>query len=163
MEFGMAVQIIDNFLDKEKFNKISDTIMGDNFPWFYNDGITNDNDKDKFYLTHMIYRQPNVQSDWFNMCLPIIEKLECKSIIRIKANSYFSVDKTKKNQPHTDYSYKHKGCLLYMNDNNGCTYFENEIITPKANRVVLFDPSISHSSSLCDDQKRRITINFNYF
>ena len=71
--------------------------------------------------------------------------------------------KLKKNQPHTDYSYKHKGCLLYMNDNNGCTYFENEIVTPKANRAVLFDPSISHSSSLCDDQKRRITINFNYF
>ena len=96
MEFGMAVQIIDNFLEKEKFNKISDTIMGDNFPWFYNDSITNDNDKDKFYLTHMIYRQPNIQSNLFNMCLPIIEKLECKSIIRIKANSYFSVDKTKK-------------------------------------------------------------------
>ena len=163
MEFRMAVQIIDNFLEKEKFNRLSDTIMGDSFPWFYNDGITNDKDKDKFYFTHMIYRQPNVQSNWFNMCLPIIEKLECKSIIRIKANSYFSCDKTKKNQPHIDYSYKHKGCLLYINDNNGATYFKEKTVVPKANRAVLFDPSIPHSSSLCDDQKRRVTVNFNYF
>ena len=67
-----------------------------------------------------------------------------------------------KNDLHTDYSFKHKGCLLYRNDNNGATYFKGKTVEAKANRAVLFDPSIPHSSSLCDDQKRRVTVNFNY-
>ncbi len=163
MELRMAIQIIDNFLEKDEFNKLSDNIMGDSFPWYYNDGITDSDDKNNFYLTHIFYRQPGIKSDWFNMWLSTIEKLKCKSIIRIKANSYFTVNKKQKNKPHADYTFNHKGCLLYINDNNGCTYFENETITPKANRAILFDPSILHSSSLCDDKKRRITINFNYF
>ena len=163
MEFRMAIQVIDNFLEKNEFNKLSNTIMGDNFPWYYNDGITDSDDKNNFYLTHVFYRQPGIKSDWFNMWLSAIEKLKCKSIIRIKANSYFTMNKKQKNKPHADYTFNHKGCLLYINDNNGCTYFENETITPKANRAVLFNPSILHSSSLCDDTKRRITINFNYF
>ena len=31
------------------------------------------------------------------------------------------------------------------------------------NRAVLFDPSVPHISSLCDNRKRRVTVNFNYF
>ena len=116
MESRMAIQVIDNFLEKDEFNKLSDNIMGDSFPWYYNDGITNSDDKNNFYLTHIFYRQPGIKSNWFNMWLSTIEKLKCKSIIRIKAN-----------------------------------------------RAVLFNPSVLHSSSLCDDKKRRITINFNYF
>ncbi len=38
-----------------------------------------------------------------------------------------------------------------------------EVIDSVANRILFFDPSEEHSSSLCTDQKRRITINFNYF
>ena len=161
----MAIQVIDNFLEKEEFDNLNNIIMGDSFPWYYNDCITNDNDieKNKFYFTHLFYRDPGIKSDWFNMCLPVIKKLECKSTIRIKGNNYFRVDKTEKNAPHQDFTFKHKGCLLYMNDNNGCTYFKDRTVTPKANRAILFDPSIPHSSSLCDDQKRRVTINFNYF
>ena len=58
MEFRMAIQVIDNFLEKNEFNKLSNTIMGDNFPWYYNDGITDSDDKNNFYLTHVFYRQP---------------------------------------------------------------------------------------------------------
>ena len=38
------IEIIDNFLEKDEFNKIRDVLMSDNFPWFYNDYITNKND-----------------------------------------------------------------------------------------------------------------------
>ena len=84
MESRMAIQVIDNFLEKDEFNKLSDNIMGDSFPWYYNDGITNSDDKNNFYLTHIFYRQPGIKSNWFNMWLSTIEKLKCKSIIRIK-------------------------------------------------------------------------------
>ena len=162
MEFRMAIQVIDNFLDKENFNNIKNVIMGDNFPWYYNDFMTRDLDN-KFYFTHTFYREPGLTSNWFDVMLPIIQKLQSKSIIRIKANNYCWMHKKDKNEEHVDYSFKHKGCLFYLNDNNGSTYFKDKIVTPKANRAVFFDPSIPHSSSLCSDQKRRLTININYF
>ena len=158
----MAIQIIDNFLDKEVFNNIKNIILGDNFPWYYNDFMTKDPDN-KFYFTHTFYREPGVISEWFNMWLPVIQKLECKSIMRIKANNYCHIHKAEKNEFHTDYPFKHKGCLFYINNNNGPTYFKDKIVEAKANRVVLFDPSVPHASSLCDNRKRRVTVNFNYF
>ena len=163
MEFRMAIQIIDNFLEEDEFNKLSSIIMGDNFPWYYSDNITNDEDKNNFYFIHSFYRQHGIKSDWFNMWLSAIEKLKCKSIIRIKANNYLRSGKKQKNKLHADYTFSHKGCLLYINDNNGVTYFKDKTVTPKANRAVLFDPSVLHASSLCDDKKRRVTVNFNYF
>ena len=162
MESRMAIQVIDNFLETEEFNKLNNIIMGDNFPWYYNDFMTKWPDN-KFYFTHTFYRDPGVLSNWFNIWLPTIQKLECKSIMRIKANNYTWMGKKEKNDLHTDYPFKHKGCLLYINDNNGATYFKGKTVVPKANRAVLFDPSVPHSSSLCDDQKRRVTVNFNYF
>ena len=83
------IEIIDNFLEKDEFNKIRDVLMSDNFPWFYNDYITNKNDlSHKFYFTHTFYRQPARISNWFDLWINTLQKLKCNSIIRIKANIY---------------------------------------------------------------------------
>ena len=92
-----------------------------------------------------------------------LEKIKCKSIMRAKANLYLRKDKQEKHQPHTDYPFSHKGCLFYINTNNGETYFGKEKVLPVANRMVFFDPGKKHSSSVCSDNDVRITINFNYF
>ena len=160
----MAIQVIDNFLDKEEFNNLSNIIMADNFSWFFNDKITNKNDSnDNFYFTHILYNRHEITSNHFYLLSNFLNKIECKSIIRIKANLYLNQNKKQIHQEHTDYSFSHKGCLFYINDNNGLTYFEKESVKPKANRIVFFDPSKKHSSSLCTDKNRRININFNYF
>ena len=134
MESWMSIQIVDNFLDKNEFNNINSIITGDNFPWYYN-----------------------------NLWETFLIKIKCKSIMRIKGNLYLNNNIKKINKPHKDYEFKHKGCIYYINSNNGATYFGKKKVIPKANRAVFFDPSEEHSSSLCTDQKRRITINFNYF
>tara|TARA_R110000782_G_scaffold232775_1_gene318956 strand:+ start:640 stop:1137 length:498 start_codon:yes stop_codon:yes gene_type:complete len=163
-------KVIDNFLDINEFNAIKKIVSGDNFPWYYNNSITNEKDlKNKFYFTHHFYKDldpqhtPGVSSDYFYLLKNFLIKIECKSIIRIKANLHLNINKKQINQPHSDYSFSHKGCLFYLNDNNGLTYFKNKSVKPKANRVVFFDPSKKHSSSLCTDKNKRININFNYF
>ena len=164
MESWMAIQIVDNFLDKNEFNNINSIITGDNFPWYYNNFITNKKDtNDKLYFTHTFYREPAIKSNWFNLWETFLIKIKCKSIMRIKGNLYLNNNIKKINKPHKDYDFKHKGCIYYINSNNGATYFGKKKVIPKANRAVFFDPSEEHSSSLCTDQKRRITINFNYF
>tara|TARA_R100001244_G_C5103428_1_gene119386 strand:+ start:46 stop:543 length:498 start_codon:yes stop_codon:yes gene_type:complete len=165
------MRIEDNFLDKEEFDKLSSAIMGENFPWYYSDIITNKNDtNDKLYFVHHIYnsKRPGFlertgASDWCNLFNKFLKKLNYKSLIRIKANLYIGTKKKVIHEAHKDFPYKHKGCILYMNDNNGETFFEKEKVKPKANRAIFFDPSVAHSSSSCTDQKRRVNINFNYF
>ena len=51
----MTIEVIDNFFEEDEFNKIRDVLMSDNFPWFYNDCITDKKDlSHKFYFTHTI-------------------------------------------------------------------------------------------------------------
>ena len=158
--------VVDNFLEKEEFNNIQSIIMSNEFPWYFHPTVTNQKDiKDisKSYFTHKLYREPGISSSWLYLFNNFLEKIKCKSIMRAKANLYLRKDKQEKHQPHTDYPFSHKGCLFYINDNNGLTYFEKESVKPKANRVVFFNPSKKHASSSCTDEKRRVNINFNYF
>ena len=157
-------EVVDNFLDKKYFEELQNIMLGDSFPWYYNNGISNKNDpKDFYYFTHIFYIENSANSSGYDMWKNFLKKIDCKALIRIKANMYNNVNKKRKNKLHIDYPYSHKGCLFYLNSNNGETYFKNKKVIPKENRVVFFDPSEPHSSSLCTDEKRRITINFNYF
>ena len=160
----MAIQVKDNFLNDIEFEKIRKNIMGNNFPWFFSDYITNTNDGiNKFYFIHNLFKQPCTISEWFKLFNNFLEKIEYKSLLRIKANLYLQTKNKVVHKPHRDYPYKHKGCILYINNNDGETFFGKEKVKPKANRVVFFNPSTEHSSSTCTDQQRRININFNYF
>jgi len=157
-------EVVDNFLDKDYFNKIKNFILSDEFPWYYNNHISSKNDpKYFFYFTHTFYKDNMVNSNSHNVWQNFLKKINCKALIRIKASMYVNINQKRKNKSHVDYAYPHKGCLFYINSNNGETHFKNKKVTPKENRAVFFDPSIPHSSSLCSDEKRRVTINFNYF
>ena len=161
----MAIQVIDNFLDKDCFDKIKTSMTGNYFPWFYCDHVSYENDKDKFYFTHNFYQDSKPQSPFFTMLDDLLNKLEIKSLIRVKGNLQVKEKKMTYNNFHADLPYKHKGCILYINDNNGFTYFKesDKKVKPKENRIVLFDPSIEHKSSRCSDSKIRVNININYF
>jgi len=158
------IKVVDNFLDKEYFNELKEFISSDNFPWYYNNCITDKNDpKNYYYFTHMFYNNNAEKSNFYNMWSKFLQKINCKAILRIKGNMYMNIGKKRRHKTHVDYDFPHKGCLFYINDNNGETHFENKKVKPKENRVVFFDPHKPHASSLCTDQKRRVVINFNYF
>tara|TARA_R110000850_G_scaffold32876_1_gene90260 strand:- start:1038 stop:1511 length:474 start_codon:yes stop_codon:yes gene_type:complete len=157
------MKIVDNFLTNDEFENIKNILMGDDFPWYFNDYITDEKDTNNFYFTHLFYNSMDIKSNFFYLFKNFLDKIECKSLLRIKGNLYVSEKEKRKNKDHTDFKYKHKGCLFYINDNNGETYFGDKKVLPKANRAVFFDPSKKHSSSICNNEKRRITINFNYF
>jgi len=161
----MAIQVIDNFLNKDEFNKIKMIMMSASFPWFYHDHVSQEDEKDKFYFNHNFYIDSKPQSSFFTILDNLLNKLEIKSLMRVKGNLHIKSDKIEYNNFHTDLPYKHKGCILYINDNNGFTHFKesDKKVKPKENRIVLFDPSIEHRSSRCSDSNIRVNININYF
>jgi hypothetical protein len=155
------IKIIDNFLDKKLFEEIQNILLSSEFAWYYNKDMNFEGDN-KIYFTHKIYESPIYFSNKFYLFKNVLNKINPKSLLRIKGNLYVKEKQKTKHNDHVDYTFKHKGCLFYINNNNGETYFGKEKVLPKENRMVFFDPSKKHSSSSCDDSNIRITINFNY-
>ena len=158
------IEVIDNFLPEKEFKEIQNVICSDSFPFFYSGTVADDDDPpDQYYFIHLFFIHNAPNSSYFNMWDNFLKKINCKALIRIKGNMYIGNQKKQIHKAHRDYDYPHKGCLFYINTNNGATIFEGKEVLPKENRVVFFEPHKPHSSSICTDQNRRITINFNYF
>ena len=159
------MRIIDNFLPKEEFLKIKDFVMSPDIPWYFNKKInTHHNKKDTTcYFTHQFFNNFN-QSYCFKHLTPILNKLDIKSLIRVKGNLYPKTNKLEIHKPHIDYHFIHKACIFYINTNNGLTILENKTkIESIENRMLFFDANKMHSSTNTTNEKCRININFNYF
>lgn len=160
------VEIIDNFLEEDDFNLIKNIFLGETINWFYSKNIQQDIKETEFghnFLCHMIYRNDQITSQHFQMLQPVLEKLNPKALIRIKANMYLNQGKYIIHRSHQDFPFEHKTALYYLNTNNGHTIIGDKKIESVANRVILFDGSVEHSSTNCTDANRRLNINFNYF
>ena len=160
------IEIYDNFLEENDFNLIKNIFFSEKINWFYSKNISADIKEKDFghnFLCHMIYQDNQTTSQYLQTIQPILEKLNPKALIRIKANMYLNQGKYITHRPHQDFPFEHKTALYYLNTNNGHTIIGEEKINSVENRIILFDGSIEHSSSNCTDANRRLNINFNYF
>jgi hypothetical protein len=163
------VTVRDNFISKD-FHKIiyENMCLESNFPWFFNQTIDNDNDKreiSKVQFTHHFYRFEIGWTDSaYNSILdPILEKLNAKTILRIKANLLPPTQTIRENQLHLDVDEVCKTAIYYVNTNNGYTFFKNSTrVNSIENRLVLFDSQVYHGGTTCTDAKCRVVINFNF-
>jgi hypothetical protein len=163
----MEYKTIDNFLPKENFLKIKELLLGSAFPWFYFPNISDVEKFSKgnlFYMSHLFYElEPN--SNFYNIIKNnLLNFMDIKSIIRVKANLYPNQSIKKINEMHVDYDFKHNGAIFSINTNNGGTILKDGTkIDSIENRMLFFDPSLEHDSENCTDEKTRINININYF
>ena len=99
----------------------------------------------------------------FPIMKPILNKLNVKSLKRIKLNFYPSTEKIIKHEEHEDYPFSHKGALLSLNTCDGGTYLNDNFVNSVENKVLLFNPSQKHSSTTTTKKEGRANISFNYF
>lgn len=154
---------IDNFLDESYFFEIRDTILNNvNFPWYFIKGVANPDDKD-FYFFHLVYAEMGINSDFYYLLEPLLNKLNIEKLIRIKINFYPKTENILRHGNHIDYDYPHKGCIFYLNTNNGKTILNNDVeIESIENRILFFNPNQPHCSTTCSDFLYRTNININY-
>tara|TARA_R100001460_G_C3495890_1_gene169835 strand:- start:14 stop:502 length:489 start_codon:yes stop_codon:yes gene_type:complete len=160
-------EIIDNALPKEEFEGIKNFMLNPNFSWNLTPVITNEKENlpihASFYFTHMFWDGFVIEPE-SQMFAPLLNMMDCRAIMRIKANCTPSTEVCIHHDNHCDYAYPHRGALFYINTNNGCTILEDkDEIKPVENRLLLFDPSKPHRSTTCTDDKCRINVNFNFF
>jgi len=160
-------QIIDNFLSSGQCeNIISSTIKNTSFPLFLKNGVSGKDVNDGIYFTHCFFEYGKVNSTFFQVLNPILEKIEYSKMIRIQLNLYPKTSFIKKHEYHVDYNFSHKGLIYYLNTNNGKTIlkgkFKNHSIKSVKNRSLIFNPNEKHQSTTCTNDEFRSNIIFNY-
>ena len=164
-----SYQVKQNFIEKEKFNFLQKTLFGD-FPWFYREKIlSNKKNNDSFYFAHMFARHNEPTSTAFELLKPILQKLNVKYILEIRANLVMKTKTKTFSGFHIDIEESpiktQKTAIFYLNNNNGYTVLDPKKkikIKSKANQMLTFDSDVKHGAVLQTDKKRRIVINFNY-
>lgn len=170
----MSIKVIDNFLSKKEHQDIKNIVCSNHFPWFLNVAVNDFNDKNvvdvveekyNFQFTHMFYEDFYPKSNYIDILLPIIKKINPSALIRIKANMNIITEKNIEHGFHIDFPFKNsKTAIYYLNSNDGYTIFKNgEKIMSVENRFIEFDSDILHSGSTQTDSQKRVLINFNYF
>ena len=86
-------QVYDNFLEETHFNEIEKLITMHELPWYTTLAVGTENDfnDNLYYQTHTFFEHHRILSpEWFDKLTPLINKLDVKSLIRIRANMYAS-------------------------------------------------------------------------
>jgi len=128
-------------------------------------------------FTHVFFDSTKnwTQNPRWNLVLPLIIEATAKAGIRIeqiyqgRTFMHLPIVKHKPwDNPHVDYDFPHLACLYYVNDSDGDTYLFDQTtadvpwgptvpstnftvkqtVTPKKGRMVLFDGSRYHASSI---------------
>jgi hypothetical protein len=162
-------KVIDNFLNKENFKTIQNSVLNNSFfPWYFSNYTDYFGEKglDKGKYTHTVYENNNSNSKYYDLLLPTIEKLKCVSLINIKLNSTNYAEKIIEGTYHVDNKYRNtKTAIYYLNTNNGYTKFKEnkKKINSVENRIIIFNSSLEHLGTNTTNDKRRVVLNFNYY
>ena len=160
------MEIIDNFLENDYFEELVERFTSPYFPWYVNPV---NKDSEHIQFTHAIYYRDRPESDIYETLKPLLEKLNCLTLIRCKANLLPRTDKRIEHNYHIDIHTaptNTKTTILYLNDNNGYTKFKHHRFNradSKANRLVKFANGIYHtgSTNTCIEPYR-LVLNIDY-
>jgi len=161
------IQVYNDYFDPNYFNHLKGVFTSQEFPWYYNDCVVDGNEED-FQFIHILYKNNQPASQFYNQLEHGIKLLNPYSLVRIKANLLTKQSSHIEHGMHVDLdgcnSNNLKTAILYVNSNNGYTLFEDGTkVESKENRLVIFPHYIHHTGASCTDEKVRIVVNFNYF
>ena len=171
------IEIIDNYLPQDTFNKLQEDLLSHKFPWCFNEHIIDglevisiDNsisDYKRWSLNNYqfvhVFEPP---SPFIDIIVPLFDKIDPKKIIRCKMNLNPITQQHEQSPYHIDQpkNTNHKIAIYYINTNNGYTIFEHnkQKVESIANRLVMFHGSLVHAGCSTTNQKRRVVLNLNY-
>jgi hypothetical protein len=167
------IQIIDNYLHHDEFERIRGYIMGADMTWSYLGNYGG-----SYPLMERVFwseehgqetfgRTPFLNND-YNYLNPLMRKLDPVAVLRIRANCNWRTNPNDMQQRgwHTDFpkSVNATTSILYINDNDGCTVFKDDdtICESRSNRLLTFPSTMGHAATPFTDAERRVLININY-
>ena len=142
------VKVLDNILSPDEFKKLTDVLLGSEFPWYFLPNKVSKGDGN-FQMCHNFIISGKPVSQFLTILDPFIKKLNMKKVIRIKANKTFKKSTNVESEMHIDVTRKEdekfKTAVFYCNSNNGSTLFKSgKKVVSKENRVGIFDGRTLH-------------------
>lgn len=158
-----------NFLNKKDFNLLSSSLIQRWFPWHLTQVLPEKkiecDEKNNIQFSHLFYADHQPVSQHMSLLQSLLKKIEPKAILKIKANLTIRTKEKVAHGFHIDSNYDNTTAILYLNNNNGETIFENgEKIKSKANTLITFPSKMKHTgtTNTCNE-KYRMVLNLNYF
>ena len=158
-------KVVNNFLSNKNYKVINNAMNEEYFPWYYNDyKIYGDNKLFHYQMTHVFYKDGQINSDYFSILEPLFKKIKLKTLIRVKANLNPISQTLVEFNEHTDTpkSTKNKSMIYYINSNNGYTKIKNKKIKSTANKALFFPSDTTHNGTNSTDCNNRMVINIIY-
>ena len=168
------ISVIDNFLDKERFEHVRDSITDRTFTWRVGPSLSDksriiDPKLDIQCVRLMFAIGDTIEPELIRTITPLLKSLKIRSsnLLRVKANLVMCKEKPYIAGYHVDVPeiVQGKGMtgIYYINTNNGATLFENgDVVESIENRMVVFPNNLKHSAKYQTDTPTRIVINFNW-
>lgn len=162
---------IKNVLSDEHFKQLTDIIMSDKFPWFYQNHVvhshqSNTEEKYQIQFVHKFHEGSNIVTgpELWNMLFPIFAVLQPHTFLRVKANNIPGQNEIITHGMHCDVSVPLSyTAIFYCNTNNGYTEFKDgDKVFSEANSMVIFPSHMEHTGSTCSNARSRVNININY-
>ena len=160
--------VIKNFMSNDFSDYVEYVLESTNFPWYFSEGVADENDKENFYFMHNFFNNNSISSNFFQTIIdPFLQSFNFKDIFlsRAKANLFLRNKKQIKYGLHTDIiidKHTFTNVIYYVNSNNGGTQFEDGTFIPSIkNNLLIFDNLIPHRSVGQTDTKTRINFNIN--
>ena len=164
-------------------------LSGYNFNWNYLDNITEEfqlkpqQHFNGYGFSHVFWneneRRDHSQFGCFvePLLYQIMDVANCDFILRARADMVTWSKEDFIHPAHTDFLFPNTAAVFYVNESDGDTIFYNvkptdvanykdlkeyDRVSPKANRLVLFDGHLLHTGCSPTKHKNRILINSNY-
>jgi len=183
----MQLKVVDNFLTKSYHQELLNLMNGPNFDWYFNNNVSyrqNQNTRlNEYGFTHVFWdadgkRNIDTATLWQPALYQIMDVIQCTNILRSRADMTMFTPHEFIHDPHVDFIFPHTSVIYYVNDSDGDTFFYNkkhssndpipndlqieEVVSPKANRLVAFEGDIVHTGCSPTKHKNRIIINSNF-
>lgn len=185
-------KVYDNILDIETFNNFTKHIQDRRVPWYFVGTAYDNEDTDgNFSFENLPDTDSELGRELIDIVVKCVDSagVDISTILRTRLGLITKTKTTSINEAHLDTVRPHLVGLLYLNDSDGETILYNETldcfggykptiefyntfiegnlteltrVSPKANRLLIFDGNHFHSSSTPTNTNRRLTLNFNF-
>lgn len=184
----MSIEIIDDFLTPTYANVVEETLQAPQQPWSFLKNSSVENEKNQecilnYGFNFLIYSKLNPsERGWsespITMLLrPFLYQVQdtiCRTrLLRCRVDMTVASSVPVLHSPHVDVLGNHITTIYYVSDSDGDTVVYNEreksnqysvmkTISPKKNRLVIFDGEHYHTGHSPMKHKNRILINSNF-
>ena len=150
-----------NVLDIRESENLYNTITdNDNFPWYFNNGSTDENDGHQQY-THLLtdYKIIKPLLDYLKEKEKLTGIIQVRLVSKPKQSTHFEYT------PHIDvpsYDKPYRTAVYYINQTNGGTKVNDIVYSGIQNSMVVFDGNTKHSAIAQTDIDFRLVCNINF-